>query len=196
MESNFQKSSLDSRSEIQTLLGSGGAGKVYKAWDKSLRRFVAIKRFGSEFSPASTSDEQAWREAMTLASMQHPNILTVFDFGVDELGPYVIMEFLEGQTLDKFIGQHGPMHQKDFRDLARQTLEALIAAHQIGLIHRDLKPQNIMVMQLASGAAQYKILDFGLAKIMQEPRAQTMIADHSILGSIFMWRRSNSHASR
>jgi serine/threonine protein kinase len=184
MESSAPQSNLESRYELQQLLGSGGAGKVYKAYDKSLRRNVAIKRFGSEFGPATTSDEQAWREAMTLASIQHPNILTVFDFGVDEQGPYVITEFLEGETLDKVI-QRGPLHLKDFRDLAQQTLEALIAAHQIGLIHRDLKPQNIMVLHLASGAKQYKILDFGLAKIVQEPRAQTMIGDHTIVGSIF-----------
>lgn len=184
MTSGASQSNLESRYELQELLGSGGAGKVYKAWDTSLRRYVAIKRFGSEYGPATTTDEQAWREAMTLASIQHPNILTVFDFGVDEQGPYVITEFLEGETLDKVI-HRGPLHLKDFRELAQQTLEALIAAHQIGLIHRDLKPQNIMVLQLASGAKQYKILDFGLAKIVQEPRAQTMIGDHTIVGSIF-----------
>ena len=182
MVSNAPQSNLESRYELQALLGSGGAGKVYKAWDKSLRRYVAIKRFGSEFGPATTSDEQAWREAMTLASIQHPNIVTVFDFGVDELGPYVIMEFLEGETLDKVV-KKAPLHIKEFRDLAKQTLEALIAAHQIGLIHRDLKPQNIMVLQMASGAIQYKILDFGLAKIVQEPREQTMVGN-TIMGSI------------
>ncbi len=166
------------------MIGSGGAGKVFKAWDSSLRRFVAIKRFGAEYGAHSSEDERGWREAMTLASIQHPNILTVFDFGVDAEGPYVITEFLEGETLD-VITERGVFPVKPFRELVKQTLEGLIAAHQIGLIHRDIKPQNIMGMQLASGALQFKILDFGLAKILQEPQVQTMVGNQTIVGSIF-----------
>lgn len=184
MESDAPSSGQQPRYEIRSMIGSGGAGKVFKAWDSSLRRFVAIKRFGAEYGAHSSEDERAWREAMTLASIQHPNILTVFDFGVDEEGPYVITEFLEGETLD-VITERGVFPVKPFRELVKQTLEGLIAAHQIGLIHRDIKPQNIMGMQLASGALQFKILDFGLAKILQEPQVQTMVGNQTIVGSIF-----------
>ena len=184
MESDAPSPGQQARYEIRSLIGSGGAGKVFKAWDSALRRYVAIKRFGPELGTPTTEDERAWREAMTLASIQHPNILTVFDFGVDEQGAYVITEFLEGETLD-VIAAREPFPMKPFRELVRQTLEGLIAAHQIGLIHRDLKPQNIMVSQLASGALQFKILDFGLAKILQEPQVQTMLGNQSIVGSIF-----------
>lgn len=185
MEPVVPSSSLQDRYDILGQVGSGGAGKVFKAWDKALRRNVAIKRFGAEFGPANSNDERAWREAMTLASIQHPNILTVFDFGTDSEGPYVITEFLEGESLDAIVDRGGPLHMKEFRELVRQTLEGLIAAHQIGLIHRDIKPQNIMVTQLASGALQFKILDFGLAKILQEPKVQTMMGNQTIVGSIF-----------
>lgn len=185
MEPVVPSSSLQDRYDILGQVGSGGAGKVFKAWDKALRRNVAIKRFGAEFGPANSNDERAWREAMTLASIQHPNILTVFDFGTDAEGPYVITEFLEGESLDAIVDRGGPLHMKEFRELVRQTLEGLIAAHQIGLIHRDIKPQNIMVTQLASGALQFKILDFGLAKILQEPKVQTMAGNQTIVGSIF-----------
>lgn len=179
------EASSESRYEILTKLGEGGAGEVYKAWDRSLRRHVAIKRFLASQDFCASIDERAWREAMTLASIQHPNITTIYDFGIDTKGgPFVVMEYLEGETLDKVVAR-GPMQLGPFKQLATQTLEGLIAAHHVGLIHRDLKPQNIMEIHLASGAPQYKILDFGLAKFVTKPTAQTMDGNKSIYGSAY-----------
>lgn len=174
---------LQDRYEIQSTIGSGGAGSVFKAWDRSLRRFVAIKRFNAAQTGADALDERAWREAMALAAIHHPNILTIYDFGIDDEGPFVIMEYLEGETIES-ICRHGTYGAKDFREAVRQTLEGLIAAHHIGLIHRDLKPHNVMVLKLASGAMQYKILDFGLAKILTKPTAQTLDGNTAIYGSV------------
>ena len=173
------------RYEIRRSIGSGGSGSVFQAWDLQLQRYVAVKRWSPPEpmldDPEGT--ERLWREAMTLAAIQHPNILTIHDFGVDDKGPYVITEFVDGETLDAVV-KHAPFSVDDFADAAQQTLEALIAAHQAGMIHRDLKPQNIMRTRLASGAWQYKILDFGLARFVTQPTVQSMEGNKSIYGSI------------
>lgn len=173
------------RYEIRRAIGSGGSGSVFQAWDLQLQRYVAVKRWSPPEpmldDPEGT--ERLWREAMTLAAIQHPNILTIHDFGVDDKGPYVITEFVDGETLDLVV-KRAPFGVDEFADAAQQTLEALIAAHQAGLIHRDLKPQNIMRTRLASGAWQYKILDFGLARFVSQPTVQSMENNKSIYGSI------------
>jgi serine/threonine-protein kinase len=173
------------RYEIRRAIGSGGSGSVFQAWDLQLQRFVAVKRWSPPEpmldDPEGT--ERLWREAMTLAAIQHPNILTIHDFGVDDKGPYVITEFVDGETLDVVV-KRAPFGVDEFADAAQQTLEALIAAHQAGMIHRDLKPQNIMRTRLASGAWQYKILDFGLARFVAQPTVQSMEGNKSIYGSI------------
>ena len=173
------------RYEIRRAIGSGGSGSVFQAWDLQLQRFVAVKRWSPPEplldDPEGT--ERLWREAMTLAAIQHPNILTIHDFGVDGKGPYVITEFVDGETLDVAV-KRAPFGIDEFAEAAQQTLEALIAAHQAGLIHRDLKPQNIMRTRLASGAWQYKILDFGLARFVSQPTVQSMEGNKSIYGSI------------
>lgn len=185
MESNPQNAPIAGRYEIRRAIGSGGSGAVFQAWDTQLQRFVAVKRWTAPEplldDPEGT--ERLWREAMTLAAIQHPNILTIHDFGVDAEGPYVITEFVDGETLDHVV-RRGLFDRDAFADAAQQTLEALIAAHQAGLIHRDLKPQNIMRMRLASGAWQYKILDFGLARFVTQPTAQSLEGNTSIYGSI------------
>ena len=173
------------RYEIRRAIGSGGSGAVFQAWDLQLQRFVAVKRWSPPEpmldDPEGT--ERLWREAMTLAAIQHPNILTIHDFGVDDKGPYVITEFVDGETLDAVV-KRAPFNVDEFAEAAQQTLEALIAAHQAGMIHRDLKPQNIMRTRLASGAWQYKILDFGLARFVSQPTVQSMEGNKSIYGSI------------
>ena len=185
MESDPQSAPIAGRYEIRRAIGSGGSGAVFQAWDTQLQRFVAVKRWTAPEplldDPEGT--ERLWREAMTLAAIQHPNILTIHDFGVDAEGPYVITEFVDGETLDHVV-RRGLFDRDAFADAAQQTLEALIAAHQAGLIHRDLKPQNIMRMRLASGAWQYKILDFGLARFVTRPTAQSLEGNTSIYGSI------------
>ena len=185
MESAPRNKLIADRYEIRQAIGSGGSGAVFQAWDTQLQRFVAVKRWNAPEplldDPEGT--ERLWREAMTLAAIQHPNILTIHDFGVDDEGPYVITEFVDGETLERVV-QRGPFDRDAFADAAQQTLEALIAAHQAGLIHRDLKPQNIMRTRLASGAWQYKILDFGLARFVTQPTAQSLEGNTSIYGSI------------
>jgi serine/threonine protein kinase len=128
--------------------------------------------------------EQTWREAMTTAALQHPNIVTIFDYGIDAEGAFVVMELIEGETLEEVLTR-GPLQFADFHRFARQTLEAIVAAHAVGLIHRDLKPGNFMISRSATaGLFNVKILDFGLAKYLDEPKPQSMDHLNSLMGSV------------
>jgi serine/threonine protein kinase len=179
---------MSKRYEIRDQIGKGGLGAVYKALDTQLQREVAIKRV---LSTSNATEEEVKdsankliAEAQTLSSLNHPNIVTVFDVGQDEQGGFVVMELLKGETLDETVAR-GVLTQEDFTEVVYQTLEALIAAQANNVIHRDIKPTNIMVIWQASGKFQIKILDFGLAKFSRSPSVQTMDQEESVMGSIF-----------
>ena len=150
------------RYRIERSLGRGGLGEVFLAFDTRLRRQVALKRLSGASNHEGTAREQAWREGVHLAAVQHPNVVTVYDFGTDAHGPFLIMELVGGETLDAVVAR-GAFPLVDFLLLARQTLEGLAAAHQAGLFHRDLKPGNIMLKYSATNSLQVKIVDFGIA---------------------------------
>ena len=179
---------MSDRYEIREQVGKGGLGAVYKALDTQLQREVAIKRVLSPDQASEDEVESAAKsliaEAQTLSSLNHPNIVTVFDVGQDEKGGFVVMELLNGETLDETV-ERGVLTQEDFTEIVYQTMEALIAAQASNVIHRDIKPTNIMVVWQASGKFQSKILDFGLAKFSKAPSVQTMDQDESVMGSIF-----------
>jgi tRNA A-37 threonylcarbamoyl transferase component Bud32 len=170
------------RYELRHQVGEGGSGTVYKAWDTQLQRFVAFKRLKNP--DLSENADIILQEAKTLAALQHPNILTVFDCGTDDQGAFVVTEFLEGDPLDEVVAEKR-FEAGNVGEPMVQILEGLIAAHHMHVIHRDLKPSNIMVLTLPSGARQYKILDFGLARIMTRPTTQTMYDDRTVYGSIY-----------
>ncbi len=181
---------MDDRYEIRGKIGQGGLGAVYRAFDKRMNREVAIKRIVQEKGKEKGTDEeseatrQMTKEAGALAALQHPHIVTVYDVGVDEDGPYVVMELLTGKTLDEVVTR-APMTGTDFREFCLQTQEALIAAQDLGIVHRDLKPGNVMLTWLPSGKFQVKIVDFGLAKFSPKASLQTLDQQDSIYGSIF-----------
>ncbi len=179
---------MSKRYEILEQIGKGGLGAVYKALDTQLHREVAIKRVLSTDKATEEEVKEAAEkliaEAQTLSSLNHPNIITVFDVGQDEEGGFVVMELLKGETLDETI-ERGVLTQEDFTEVVYQTMEALIAAQANDVIHRDIKPTNIMVIWQASGKFQLKILDFGLAKFSKTPSVQTMDQEESVMGSIF-----------
>lgn len=173
------------RYQVIGKIGQGGLGEVYLAQDTQLDREVALKRMKlPEDGNLAAISADLLREAKTLSALQHPNIVTVYDVGTDEKGPFVVLELLKGETLDAVI-ERGGMTLDDFKQVVMQTLEGLIAAQAVGLVHRDLKPGNIMVVWLASGKFQIKILDFGLAKFGLKARPQTEDQGGGIFGSIF-----------
>lgn len=172
---------------VKGKIGQGGLGDVFLATDTQLDRDVALKRV----RPPEEGDggvaglqQDLIREARTLSSLQHPNIVTIYDVGKDENGPFVVMEFLKGETLDQVIDR-GAMTVDDFQEVVVQSLEGMIAAQAMGLVHRDLKPGNLMVIWLASGKFQIKILDFGLAKFSLTATRQTEDQESGIMGTIY-----------
>ncbi|MBG7606954.1 MAG: serine/threonine protein kinase [Verrucomicrobia bacterium] len=178
---------MEERYEIKGKIGQGGLGAVYKAHDVRMNREVAIKRIVANTEDDSLPEEatrQLIKEAGSLASLQHPNIVTIYDVGTDEDGPFVVMELLAGDTLEEII-QKGSFTWQDFKQLAPQILEALIAAQELHLVHRDLKPSNIMLTWLPSGKFQVKIVDFGLAKLSAKPSLQTIDQSDGVFGSIY-----------
>ncbi len=178
---------MEDRYEIRGKIGHGGLGSVYRGFDTKMNREVAIKRIlTSEHDPSLKEEatKQLMSEAGALASLQHPNIVTVYDVGADEDGPYVVMELITGKTLDEII-EAAPVTWEDFREIAMQTQEALIAAQELNMIHSDLKPPNIMLTWLPSGKFQVKIVDFGLAILTQNQSQEEIEAMESVFGSIF-----------
>jgi serine/threonine protein kinase len=178
---------MEDRYEIRGKIGQGGIGSVHRAYDHRMKREVAIKRIltsTEDIHLESEATKQLMTEVSALASLQHPHIVTVFDVGSDEKGPYIVMEMINGKTLDEIV-EHAPLVWHDFKVLAMQTLEALIAAQELDMIHSDLKPPNIMLTWLPSGAFQVKIVDFGLAVLIQNQSQEEIEKMEAVYGSIF-----------
>jgi serine/threonine protein kinase/Tol biopolymer transport system component len=152
--------------EIQSALGAGGMGEVYRARDTRLDRIVAIKVLPASFSTDPERLRRFEQEARSVAALNHPNILAVHDIGTYESAPYMVCELLEGETLRERM-QGGVLSSKKAIEIASQIAQGLAAAHDKGIVHRDLKPENIFLTK----DGRVKILDFGLAKIARGPKA-------------------------
>src|SRR5215468_1826927 len=144
--------------EIQSPLGAGGMGEVYRALDTRLDRLVAVKILPEHLSESAEAKQRFDREARAISSLSHPNICVLHDVGHQNGTDYLVMEFLEGETLaDRLL--KGPVPIAQILKYAADICEGLDRAHKCGVVHRDLKPGNIMLTK--SGA---KLMDFGLAK--------------------------------
>src|SRR5437867_5706493 len=146
--------------EIIALLGKGGMGEVYRARDTKLKREVAIKILPEEFSRDRDRVARFQREAEVLASLNHPNIAGIYDLEEAEGARFLVLEFVEGETLADRIAR-GPIPIEQALNITRNICEGLEAAHEKGITHRDLKPANIKL----TPDSKVKVLDFGLAKL-------------------------------
>lgn len=163
---------LDGRFEIEEVLGSGGMSVVYKANQLRVNRHVAVKTLRMQLDSKPIYRERFQNEINLLCALSHPNIVTVYDcvIGPDDQ-PYVIMDYLRGRSLEVLIGQEGPISVERFLRIAVQVCGALDHAHRKGVIHRDLKPGNIVLMDDESDFV--KVVDFGLAKLNDTNRRLT-----------------------
>ncbi|HUT34929.1 MAG TPA: serine/threonine-protein kinase [Planctomycetota bacterium] len=146
--------------EIQDLIGRGAMGAVYKAQHQSLGRVCALKVLPRAFARDPSFVERFRREGRAAAAINHANVIQVFDVGEDKGYSFIVMEYVEGETLSKRLARGGPLPPAAALDLLKQTASALAAAQRLGIVHRDIKPGNILLA--ADGAA--KVADFGLAK--------------------------------
>src|SRR5688500_18045502 len=143
-------------------LGAGGMGVVYLAEDMKLGRKVAIKILGQEFTTNKDRLNRFEQEASAASNLNHPNILTIYEVGVDEGRHYIATEYIDGATLRRKIAAT-PLQTPEILDVAVQVASALEEAHTAGIVHRDIKPDNIMVRR----NGYVKVLDFGLAKLTE-----------------------------
>lgn len=163
MDKNIGKK-LDGRYEITELIGEGGMADVYKAVDVVDNKTVAVKILKKEFAESEEFLRRFRNESMRIAVLSHPNIVKIYDVGFSEKIQFIVMEYIDGITLKEYMENEKILSWKDAVHFVTQILRALQHAHERGIVHRDIKPQNIMMFTDGT----IKVMDFGIAKFARE----------------------------
>jgi serine/threonine-protein kinase len=174
---------LDGRYEIRAPLGKGGMGTVYRGWQLSVDREVAIKVIHPKLSNDRSAVKRFLREARLASRLSQPNIVNVYDFGQSDQVLYLVMELLRGHTLASELGQGRRINPKRTVVITSQLCDALEAAHAQGIVHRDLKPSNIVILDDPPGRDLIKVLDFGLAKSLVQDSGSVVTNTDALLGT-------------
>ena len=162
-----------SRYEVTRLLGEGGMGRVYLARQLDLNRQVVVKVMAEQVAADPKFRDRFERETMLMAKFQHPYVVTLYDASLtDPLGPCIVMEYVRGITLEELLERNQRFSAPRVGRILGQLCEALQAAHDLGIIHRDLKPANIMIIEPDSPRERIKVMDFGLAKMIDQHNAE------------------------
>ena len=151
--------------EVLEIVGAGGMGIVMRAWDPSLRRIVAIKVLASHLANSAAAGRRFVREAQAAAAVSHDHVVAIHAVEADHEPPYLVMQYIDGKTLQQRLDGVGPLHVREVLRIGQQTALGLAAAHQQGIIHRDIKPANIL---LENGVERVRITDFGLARAIDD----------------------------
>jgi predicted Ser/Thr protein kinase len=167
---------LSERYEIETTLGEGGMARVYRGTDGVLGRPVAIKVLADRYANDDTFVTRFRREAQAAAALNHPNVVSVFDTGDDGQAHYIVMEYVPGQTLADVLKREGPLDPDRAAGIAEDVATALQAAHERGLVHRDVKPGNVMI----DPEGRTKVMDFGIARAAAD---DTLTQTGAVLGT-------------
>src|SRR6266576_5815389 len=180
MNKELEANATLSHYRIVSKLGAGGMGEVYLAHDMQLDRLVALTILPPEMAADKQRMQSFIQEARTASSLNHSNILTVFEIGETASRQFIATEFVDGETLRQHIA-HKRLHLREALDIAMQIASALAAAHKAGIVHRDIKPENIMVRH---DDAVVKLLDFGLAKPNEKSQQQTLDDSEAITRAV------------
>jgi serine/threonine-protein kinase len=167
---------LSGRYRLEARIAAGGMSTVYRAVDETLERVVAIKLMNREVATDSDQLERFRREARAVAQLSHPHVVGVIDAGEDDARPYIVFEFVDGETLKDRIRRDGPLPVDEAVAYAIEIARALGAAHDRHIVHRDVKPQNVLIDH--EGLA--KVTDFGIARTLEE---DGLTADGRVLGT-------------
>ena len=174
---------LAERYHILKRIGEGGMGRVYLGEHVKMNRQCAIK----VMSPALVNDAESAsrfaREASSAARIIHPNVAAVFDYGESDGLVYLVMEYVDGEPLSRLLAREAPFALERAVDLGRQIADGLGAAHELGIVHRDLKPDNILITRSKSGREVAKVVDFGIAKAMQEGAGEALTRTGLVIGT-------------
>ena len=168
---------LGGRYRLIELLGQGGMATIYRARDQQLERDVAVKVLRPEYGRDPDFGSRFRQEAQSAASLNHPNIVSVFDYGQDPVGPFIVMELVDGEDLSQIIKRSAPLGPRQAARLTAEVAHALSAAHERGIVHRDVKPGNVLV----SRDGRVKVADFGIARAIAEAQ---MTLPGTTLGSV------------
>jgi serine/threonine protein kinase len=168
----MQAGTLSGRSELADRIGSGGMSNVYRATDLTLDRTVAVKILAEHLSDDERFVARFRREALAVAKLIHPNIVQVYDTGVDEGRHYIVMEYVEGRSGAQILQRHGPLDAETTAEVGAQACSGLDYAHRRGIIHRDVKPGNLMIVggPVGGGEMIVKLTDFGIARAIEQTR--------------------------
>lgn len=168
---------LEGRYEILDELGGGGMARVYRGQDRLLHRFVTIKILREQFASDQDFLTRFQKEAQAVARLSHPNVVSIYDVGQEDGIHYLIMEYVEGRSLKEVISERGQLPPREAVDIALQICDALEHAHENGIIHRDIKPHNILITR----NGRVKVTDFGIAQAASEA---TMAYGGTMIGSV------------
>lgn len=168
---------LNDRYEIREVIGGGGMANVYLAWDTILNRRVAIKVLRLEYANDDEFIARFHREAHSATSLSHPNIVNIYDVGQEDNIYYMVMEHVDGMTLKQYIQTYGQIEVEDAVDITKQITAAITHAHENDIVHRDIKPQNILIDEYK----QVKVTDFGIAMALS---STSLTQTNSVLGSV------------
>ena len=167
---------LGGRFRLERKLGSGGMSTVYRAFDETLERWVAIKLMHADITTDAAAIERFRREARSVARLSHPHVVSVIDAGDGDGHPYIVLEYVEGETLKALIRRDGPMDVSEAVAYAIEVGMALSAAHQARLVHRDVKPQNVLI----DTEGRAKLTDFGISRSLE---AEGLTQDGKVVGT-------------
>lgn len=174
---------LDGRYKVESTLGAGGMGMVFKGLQTSVQRPIALKTLHPQLAMAPTFFERFKREAEIASRLHHPNIITIFDFGKTPEGLcYYVMEYLEGESLRQRVKRQGPLTLREAAAIIEQCAAGIAHAHHQNVVHRDIKPHNIM-LSTVDGDEYVKVLDFGLVKAVEQEEEEHLTSTGQVLGT-------------